>query len=634
MFRNLLSNSGSIQKREELLRRFQHKVEYATSYGYNLPPIVSSLRHEYYRDYTFLLDTLSRLGIELKSYPGKSIFFNLFFVIYIYLSFVVHLRNLHLRRALKQCNALLFYRMLSQRSISSIHTSLEEIQAYRDLRIEQIASLCPQIASYSLHLPLQLSHENTCRILRFVEEECELLQSKERCPYVVVVELLEQSYPCGSSSLYTDGKKVDLKHLDALTGPAEFNRHSQAMQRIKAPHTISHFPLATLPSPTTNPTVSQPIPSIDSLTQSIDEKVFSSPQTNRIPSSQFSSFPPSSPSYSTLSSEGEEETKREQLFSMNQLYQFNQTIPPNPDLRIRPFDQAFDQSSAKFINIDQYRGGSMNSNNYQYSTSSNPSFSFPPPVTPSLHPLDSQPIYYVNPDPQPIDLRPPTTSNLPTPTTSSTAASKINSWQERKAQIKQSSPFGQLPGWNLKAFIIKSGDDLRKETLAMQILNYCKQVFETEDLDIFLQPYQIISTGYQAGLVEFIEGAISIDFIKKQSLKSESNNNINLDSSTSTFSSMNPLSMPSDPRTTISLALQEYFQLQFGASYSFVFIKAVQNFVKSLVGYSLLTYLLQVKDRHNANILIDTEGHLIHIDYGFILGGMCSIMGLLMCFIY
>lgn len=80
MFRNLLSNSGSIQKREELLRRFQHKVEYATSYGYNLPPIVSSLRHEYYRDYTFLLDTLSRLGIELKSYPGK---FQLILVLYI-----------------------------------------------------------------------------------------------------------------------------------------------------------------------------------------------------------------------------------------------------------------------------------------------------------------------------------------------------------------------------------------------------------------------------------------------------------------------------------------------------------------------------------------------------------------------
>ena len=50
------------------------------------------------------------------------------------------------------------------------------------------------------------------------------------------------------------------------------------------------------------------------------------------------------------------------------------------------------------------------------------------------------------------------------------------------------------------------------------------------------------------------------------------------------------------------------------------FETAQDNFLRSLVGYSLVCYILQVKDRHNANILIDRLGHIIHIDFGFVLG--------------
>ena len=39
--------------------------------------------------------------------------------------------------------------------------------------------------------------------------------------------------------------------------------------------------------------------------------------------------------------------------------------------------------------------------------------------------------------------------------------------------------------------------------------------------------------------------------------------------------------------------------------------------MNTLIGYSLVTYFMQVKDRHNGNIMIRRDGSIVHIDFGF-----------------
>lgn len=64
--------------------------------------------------------------------------------------------------------------------------------------------------------------------------------------------------------------------------------------------------------------------------------------------------------------------------------------------------------------------------------------------------------------------------------------------------------------------------------------------------------------------------------------------------------------------------LVDFFQIYYGKHLE----KAKKNFCYSLAAYSLICYLLQIKDRHNGNILLHRDGYVIHIDFGFLLSNM------------
>jgi phosphatidylinositol 4-kinase len=66
--------------------------------------------------------------------------------------------------------------------------------------------------------------------------------------------------------------------------------------------------------------------------------------------------------------------------------------------------------------------------------------------------------------------------------------------------------------------------------------------------------------------------------------------------------------------------LFEIFQHEFGLPGARRFEAARRAFLESTAAYSIASYILWAKDRHNGNLMLDNQGHFLHIDFGYILG--------------
>ncbi|GIX62931.1 phosphatidylinositol 3- and 4-kinase [Babesia caballi] len=153
---------------------------------------------------------------------------------------------------------------------------------------------------------------------------------------------------------------------------------------------------------------------------------------------------------------------------------------------------------------------------------------------------------------------------------------------DKKKRLRQNSPYGCLESWNVRAVIIKGGDDLRQEYMVNQLLTLFSNIFAQAQLPLWLKPIEILVTGPNCGIIEFLHDTCSIDVVKRK---------FNVESIAKAFERI----------------------------YADNLFEARKNFIESHAAYSVVSYLLQVRDRHNGNILLDSEGHVIHIDYGFCL---------------
>eukprot|EP00817_Percolomonadidae_sp_ATCC50343_P006630 CAMPEP_0117422392 /NCGR_PEP_ID=MMETSP0758-20121206/3241_1 /TAXON_ID=63605 /ORGANISM="Percolomonas cosmopolitus, Strain AE-1 (ATCC 50343)" /LENGTH=1098 /DNA_ID=CAMNT_0005204985 /DNA_START=1208 /DNA_END=4504 /DNA_ORIENTATION=- len=144
--------------------------------------------------------------------------------------------------------------------------------------------------------------------------------------------------------------------------------------------------------------------------------------------------------------------------------------------------------------------------------------------------------------------------------------------------------------------IFKMGDDSRQDQLALQLITVFKRIYEGLDLPLFLFPYRVITTGRGTAIIEVIP-------------HSKSRHDIG---------------------SLTEGSLYDYFLSVYGGHENTdAFQKAREQFIQSMAAYSIISYIINIKDRHNGNIMVDRDGHLIHIDFGFLFntapGGKFSI---------
>ena len=126
---------------------------------------------------------------------------------------------------------------------------------------------------------------------------------------------------------------------------------------------------------------------------------------------------------------------------------------------------------------------------------------------------------------------------------------------------------------------------------ALQLIGVMDMVLKRENLDLRLTPYWVLPMSYSSGIMEFVPSATLQELTGKG--KAEGILRYLADNS---------------PSGSVPAADLHPSKLQ-----AAIAPHTMENFVRSNAGYAIISYLLDMGDRHLENLLLTKDGKLFHI---------------------
>lgn len=142
--------------------------------------------------------------------------------------------------------------------------------------------------------------------------------------------------------------------------------------------------------------------------------------------------------------------------------------------------------------------------------------------------------------------------------------------------------------------LVKTGDDLRQDVLTLQMFKIMQKLWISEGLDLRMSAYHCMSTGPNVGLIEVVNDATTTASIQSKAAGVRG--------------------------AFIEQTLYKWLAERNSSEAEME--RARENFIRSCAGYCIATYVLGIGDRHNDNIMLTSNGHLFHIDFGHFLGNV------------